>query len=65
MFSEDVVLGGVKAGPSWFISDHVLPMDSQSGDIANLARQISDRNDLRCKRAEQNGKWEFRLWRIE
>jgi len=22
MFSEDVVLGGLKAGPSWFVSDH-------------------------------------------
>jgi hypothetical protein len=31
VFSEDVVLGGLKAGPFWFISDYLLQMDSRSG----------------------------------
>jgi hypothetical protein len=65
MFSEDVVLGGLKAGPSWFISDHILRMDSRSGDTADVAREISDCNGLKCGRVEQNGKTGFRFWRIE
>jgi len=48
MFSEDVLLGGLKAGPSWFISDHLLLMDSRNGNAEDVARQIADRNDLRC-----------------
>ena len=65
MFSEDVVLGGLKAGPSWFISDHLLRMDSGERATDEVARQIADRNELRCERAEQNGKTGFRFWRIE
>lgn len=65
MFSEDVVLGGLKAGPSWFIGDHLLRMDSSTGNTEDVARQIADRNDLRYERAEQNGKPGFRFWRIE
>jgi len=56
MFSEDVVLGGLKAGPSWFVSDYLLRMDCQSGDTADVARPIADRNDLRYERAEQSEK---------
>ena len=65
MFSEDVVLGGLKAGQSWFISDHLLRMDSQNGSAEDVAREIADRNDLRCERAEQAGRTGFRFWRIE
>jgi len=65
MFSEDVVLGGLKAGPSWFISDHLLLMDSATGNTEDVARQIADRNDLRCERSEVDGKLGFRFWRIE
>jgi len=62
-----VVLGGLKAVPSWFISDRLLLMDSRKtgksgGDVA---RQIADRNDLRCERSEVDGKAGFRFWRIE
>jgi hypothetical protein len=57
MFSEDVVLGGLKAGSSWFVSDHVLQMDCQSGNTADVARQIADRNDLRCERADEREDW--------
>jgi hypothetical protein len=58
MFSEDLVLSALKAGPSWFIGDHLLRMDSGSGspDV---------RNGLRRERLEQNGKTGFRFWRIE
>jgi hypothetical protein len=31
LFSEDVVLGGLKAGPSWFVSDNLLRGDAGSG----------------------------------
>jgi hypothetical protein len=65
MFSEDVVLGGLKAGPSWFISDHLLQMDSAGGSLEDVARQIADCNDLRCERTEQNGRSGFKFWRIE
>ena len=65
VFSEDVVLGGLKAGPCWFISDHILRMDAQSGKPEDAAMLIADSNDLRCERAEQNGKTGFRFWRIE
>ena len=65
MFSEDVVLGGLKAGPSWFVGDHLLRMDAGTGDSEGVARQIADRNDLRYERAEQNEKPGFRFWRIE
>ena len=65
MFSEDVVLGGLKAGPSWFISDHILRMDAQSGKPEDVAMLIADRNDLRCERVEVDGKLGFRFWRIE
>jgi len=61
MFLEDVVLGGLKAGPSWFISDHLLLMDSRNGTAEDVARQIADRNDLRCERSEVDGKTRFRL----
>lgn len=66
MFSEDVVLGGLKAGPSWFIGDHLLrAWNSATSNPEDVARLIADRNDLRCERAEQNGKPGFRFWRIE
>ena len=65
MFSEHVVLGGLKAGSSWFVADYILRMDSQSGRTEDVARQIADRNDLRYARAEQSGKTGFRFWRIE
>jgi hypothetical protein len=58
MFSEDLVLSALKAGPSWFIGDHLLRMDSGSGIPA-------DPNGLRCERVEQNGKTGFRFWWIE
>jgi hypothetical protein len=32
MFSEDVVLGALKAGPSWFISDHLLRTVEVNGE---------------------------------
>ena len=56
MFSEGVVLGGLKAGSSWFISDHLLQMDSRTGHAEDVARQIADQNDLRCQRAQVSGK---------
>jgi len=65
VFSEDVVLGGLKTGPSWFISDHLLLMDSRTGNAEDVARQIADRNDLRCERDQVDGKSGFRFWRIE
>ena len=67
MFSEDVMqlLGGLKAGPSWFITDYLLRMDCQTGDTEDVARQIADRNDLRYERAESGGRAGFRFWRIE
>jgi hypothetical protein len=64
MFSEDVVLGGPKAGPSWFISDHILRMDSGSGDTADVARHIADRNDLRYEGVVAGGVEGVRFWRI-
>src|SRR5689334_7946801 len=65
MFSEDIVLGGLKAGSSWFISDHLLRMDAPSGNAEHVARLIADRNDLICLRDEVDGKPGFRFWRIE
>lgn len=65
MFSEDVVLGGLKAGPSWFVADHLLQMGSGVGNTDDVANGIADRNDLRCERAQQNGVWGYRFWRIE
>lgn len=65
MFSEDVVLGGLKAGPSWFVTDYILRTDCVSGDTADVAMLIADRNDLRCQRVTENGKTGFRFWRIE
>jgi len=65
MFSEDVVLGGLKAGPSWFISDHLLLMHSRNGNAEDVARQIADRDDLRRERSAVDGKSGFRFWRIE
>jgi len=65
MFSEDVVLGGLKAGPSWLISDYLLVMDSRSGQPEDVAREIADRNDLRCERSQVDGKPGFRLWQSE
>jgi hypothetical protein len=47
MFVEDVVLGGQKAGPSWFVSDNLLHRDAGSGVPEDVAREIADRNDLR------------------
>ena len=41
MFSEDVVLGALKAGPSWFISDHLLRMDSTGGTPEEVAAEIA------------------------
>lgn len=64
IFSEDVVLGGLKAGPSWFVGDHLLRMDSTTGNAEDVARVIAARNDLRFERAEQDGKPGFRFWRI-
>lgn len=52
VFSEDVVLGGLKAGPSWFVGDHLLRMDSGTSDAEDVARLIADRNDLRYERTE-------------
>lgn len=49
MFSEDVVLGVLKAGPSWFIGDHLLRMDSNTSNAEDVARLIADHNDLRCE----------------
>ena len=56
MFSEDVVLGALKAGASWFISDHLLRMDSPAGSAEEVAAEIANRNDLRYERAEQEGR---------
>ena len=53
MFSEDVVLGGLKAGPCWFISDHILRMDAQSGKSEDVAMLLADAMRLRCERAEE------------
>jgi len=36
------VLGGLKAGPSWFISDHLLLMDSRTGNAEDVAHQVAD-----------------------
>jgi hypothetical protein len=60
MFSEDVVLGGLKAEPSWFISDRLLLMDSRNGSAEDVARQIAARNDLRCERSKVDRKPGFR-----
>jgi hypothetical protein len=42
VFSEDVVLGGLKAGASWFISDHLLQMDSRTGNAQEVTHKIAD-----------------------
>jgi len=65
MFSEDVVLGALKAGPAWFNGDHLLRLDSASGNPHDVAMLIASRNALRCERAEVDGKSGFRFWRIE
>jgi hypothetical protein len=65
VFAEDVVLGGLKAGPSWFVSDHILRRESSNDDPERVAREIADRNDLRYERIRQSGADGFRFWRIE
>jgi hypothetical protein len=63
VFVEDVVLGGLKAHPSWFVSDHLLRGDAKTGNLDDVAREIADRNDLRFERV--GGREGVRFWRIE
>jgi hypothetical protein len=65
MFCEDVVLGGLTAHPSWFISDHLLRGDAKTGIPDDVAREIADRNDLRFERVVVGGREGVRFWRIE
>jgi|GraSoiStandDraft_50_1057286.scaffolds.fasta_scaffold4905713_1 hypothetical protein len=65
MFTEDVVLGGLKAGPSWFVSDHLLRGDAKTGNPDDVAREIAERNDLRWERHEHDGVYGYKFWRIE
>lgn len=62
---EDVVLGGLKAGPSWFVSDHLLRTNAATDDTDVVAREIADRNDLRCERTRVSGVDGYRFSRIE
>jgi hypothetical protein len=62
---EDVVLGGLKAGPSWFVGDHLLRSDAGSGVPDDVAREIENRNDLRYERVVVGGVEGVRFWRIE
>ena len=65
MFVEDVVLGGLKAQPWWFVSDDLLRRDSKTGDAADVAKQIADSNDLRYERTQNGGVKGYKFWRIE
>ncbi|MFL6438134.1 MAG: hypothetical protein ACJ71Q_11175 [Terriglobales bacterium] len=65
VFVEDVILGGLKAGPSWFVSDNLLRRDASSGVPDDVAREIADRNDLRYERVVAGGVEGVRFWRIE
>jgi hypothetical protein len=55
VFVEDVILGGLKAGPSWFVSDNLLRRDAKSGIPDDVVREIADRNDLRYERVVAGG----------
>jgi hypothetical protein len=52
MFSEDVVLDGLKAGPSWFVSDHLLTHENKSSDPREVAVDIAERNFLSFERLD-------------
>jgi hypothetical protein len=65
MFVEDVILGGLKAGPSWFVSDHLLRGDAKTGSPDDVAKEIADRNDLRYQRVVAGGREGVRFWRTE
>src|SRR5258708_755667 len=65
MFSEEVVLGGLKAGPSWFISDHLLRRDSTTDDPAGVAGEDDHRHDLHCEGGHQSGVDGYTLSRLD
>jgi hypothetical protein len=65
VFVEDVILGGLKAGPSWFVSDSLLRRDAKTGIPDDVAKEIADRNDLRYERVVAGGVEGVRFWRIE
>jgi hypothetical protein len=65
MFSEEVVLSALKEKPVWFVADHLLRMDSGTGQAADTAKQIAYRNELRCEKTVHGGVAGYRFWRIE
>jgi hypothetical protein len=64
MFVEDVILGGLKAGSSWFVSDHLLRGDAKTGIPMDAAKEIADRNDLRFERVVVGGSEGVRFWKM-
>lgn len=64
-FLDQVVLGGLKAGPSWFVADHLLMSESRCPDPHKVAREIAERNDLRWKRTAHGSVEGYRFCGIE
>ena len=61
MFVEDVILGGLKAGSSWFVSDHLLRGDAKIG-VPTMWR---GRLPTVTIYATEEGVESVRFWRIE
>lgn len=64
-FLDQVVLGGLKAGPSWFVADHLLISESRCSDPHQVAREIAVRNDLRWERVEDAKQSGYTFYGIE
>ena len=41
-FLDRVVLGGLEAGPYWFLADHLLISESRCDDPRKVAREIAE-----------------------